>query len=388
MKTKTENKVGGVLILVMVLVLMMGALGAGLMQLGSGSSLETSHAVLDARAFWVAEAGLNHAKVLLQTDSGYQMNPTSLVMNGYAVRVEMTNISEYIVTSTGTVVSAVRVVQQKFGISDSMAATNYGIFSDGELKLSKDTDISGVGSSTGNVYAAEGYSSGSKTPDYLDGGTSTSSNDYPAGTAPRLPVLNTNLYNQLIAQAVSSGAATFNYQLSNPTNYYHIGNLTITGQVSGVGVMVVSGNVNFTGKGRIASNVQLISGSSIGINTTNACLGSNDFLYAATSITLDPPQGDDKVVLTNGACALVTPGNINAQKDLTFWGIMYAGGTIYFDKTATIVGSLIAGGDLTMKMDTSVTYDSGQFSTSFSGAFVPSIELKELPWWREIPTTK
>lgn len=388
MKTKRHNKGGGVLVLVMVLVLMMGALGAGLMQLGSGSSLEASHAVLDTRAFWVAEAGLNHAKVLLQKDAGYRMNPTSLVMNGYAVRVEMTNTSEYIVTSTGTVVSAVRVVQQKFGISDSMAATNFGIFSDGELKLKQNTTISGAGSSTGNVYAAEGYQSGSSLAVFNDGGATTTSNDYPAGTAPQAPVLNTNFYNQLIGVAASSGLTTFNYQLTNPTNYYKIATLSLTGQVSGVGVMVVSGNVNFTGKGRIASNVQLISGSSIGINTTNACLGSNDFLYAATSITLDPPQGTDKVVLTNGSCALVTPGNINAQKDLTFWGIMYAGGTIYFDKTATIVGSLIAGGDLTMKMDTSVTYDSGQFSTSFSGAFVPSSELKELPWWREIPTTK
>ncbi len=104
MKTKTENRVGGVLILVMVLVLMMGALGAGLMQLGSGTSLETSRAVLDARAFWAAEAGLNHAKVLLQ--NGLLVN-TSFVGNWssspyvrYDVVVKVTNGSEYIVTST------------------------------------------------------------------------------------------------------------------------------------------------------------------------------------------------------------------------------------------------------------------------------------------------
>jgi hypothetical protein len=387
MKTKRHNKGGGVLVLVMVLVLMMGALGAGLMQLGSGSSLETSHAVLDTRAFWVAEAGLNHAKVLLQKDAGYRMNPTSLVMNGYAVRVEMTNTS-YIVTSTGTVVSAVRVVQQRFGISDAMAATNYGIFSGGESKFSKDAAISGAGSSTGSVYSAEGFSSGSKDPDYQDGGSSTTSNDYPAGSAPQVPVLNTNFYKQLVIQA-GSGSTTFNYLLSNPTNYYNISTLNITSVVSGVGVMVVSGNVNFTGQGRIASNVQLISGGSLGINTTGACFGSNDFLYAATSISLNPPNGNDVVTLTNGTCSLVTPGTIVAWKGLTFWGVMFAGQTIIFEKEATIVGCLIAGGDLTIKKELTATYDSGQFSSYFSGAFsVAASELKELPWWREIPTTK
>jgi hypothetical protein len=301
----------------------------------------------------------------------------------------MTNASEYIVTSTGTVVSAVRVVQQRFGISDAMAATNYGIFSGGESKFSKDATISGAGSSTGSVYSAEGFSSGSKAPDYQDGGSSTTSNDYPAGSAPQVPVLNTNFYNQLIVQAASSGSTTFNYLLSNPTNYYNISTLNITGVVSGVGVMVVSGNVNFTGQGRIASNVQLISGGSLGINTTGACFGSNDFLYAATSINLNPPNGNDVVTLTNGTCSLVTPGTIDAQKGLTFWGVMFAGQTINFEKEATIVGCLIAGGDLTIKKELTATYDSGQFSSSFFGAFsVSASELKELPWWREIPISK
>ena len=66
MKTKMHNKIGGVLVLVMALVLVMGGLGAGLMKLGAGASFESTYAISDANAFWAAEAGMERAKTIGQ----------------------------------------------------------------------------------------------------------------------------------------------------------------------------------------------------------------------------------------------------------------------------------------------------------------------------------
>jgi hypothetical protein len=66
MKTKTKHREGGILVLVMVLVLIVGGLGAGLMQLGTRTGVEVSYAVNDANAFWAAEAGIERAKTIGQ----------------------------------------------------------------------------------------------------------------------------------------------------------------------------------------------------------------------------------------------------------------------------------------------------------------------------------
>jgi hypothetical protein len=377
---KNRRRDGGILVAVMILVLLLGILGGAIVRNSEHVGVDASRFINDARRFWIAEAGLNHARALLYSSADFWTSDT-FATNGYAVNIYKSN--DYIfVTSTGTVIDTNRVVQQAFRITTGVPiAADYGIFSGGEMTIAKNALISGALSSTGSIYSAGGYDFANPPPNFQDGGTNYSPANYPPGGAPEIPVLMTNDFNELIYEAQISGTTNFTYSILNQTNYYDINNLTITGFVSGVGVIVVSGNVNFTGAGRINSNVRLISGGAIGINTTGACLGSNDLLYAADSFSLNPPGGNDKVVLTNGACALLTPGSITAEKNLIFYGVIFAGQEIDFKKEATIRGSLISAGIVELSKAPIIVYDRGQFSDFASYAFQAAITPI---WWREL----
>ena len=118
---------GAILIMVLVVLVLFGILGAGLLDLGSSDGAETGKAVSAAQAFWCAEAGIQHARFLAQkarkpcasipvatSPSGYLYGSNALSgttsRGGYSVDVlddpawtnAVHSVKRYIIRATGT----------------------------------------------------------------------------------------------------------------------------------------------------------------------------------------------------------------------------------------------------------------------------------------------
>lgn len=369
---------GAVLAVVLIMVLLLGILSTTLLKDGEYVGVETSRGINDARAFWAAEAGLGHARaVLLKGLNGGGAWSAADTGLSYAVTMVPSNATVYVAVSTGTVHDAVRIVSQVIEITTWPEAFNYGLFSDdGLLWIKKDAVVS-----NGNIYSADEYKIDGTI--YIPNGTTNSPIDFPPDEEPTMPIV-TNVYDQMIAQAAFAGqtnAPAFPLALNQATNYYSLaGGLSITGMVSGGGVLVVSGGVDINAA--VGSNLQIISGGQVNVNLSGA-LGSNVMIYAVTGIRLGTTTGADPMILTNGSDALVTPGWITAEKDLTFHGLMYAGQEVWFKKEATVVGAVLAGEGMKIEKSLTLTYDAGQFSDYVSFIFLPQVAVNSR-LWREI----
>jgi len=64
-----QSKAGGMLVVTMIMVVILGAFGAGLMNLGMGSGLEVSAAANDGNAFEMAQAGLERFRAIIRTNT-------------------------------------------------------------------------------------------------------------------------------------------------------------------------------------------------------------------------------------------------------------------------------------------------------------------------------
>lgn len=68
-QTNYERKEGGILLLVLLIMLLLAFLAIGLMGLARTDALETSRQLNRARAFWMAEAGLNELKAIVTLEA-------------------------------------------------------------------------------------------------------------------------------------------------------------------------------------------------------------------------------------------------------------------------------------------------------------------------------
>jgi hypothetical protein len=232
---------------------------------------------------------------------------------------------------------------------------------------------------TGDIFADNGYRFVSGGPsvsggiyDNVTGGT------YPAPPAvPVPPVLDTSSYNAVIATAAAAPVTTpvYPWNLGNHTNYLNSTSFNVGGRIDGPGVLVVSGDISISsGSALIGNNVTLISGGMITIDK-DCSSGSNILFYANSGFDL---AKNNTVAI--GSSALVTPGNINIKKELTFSGLIYAGGTIDSDKTMTVTGAIVAVGSVRLKMDAVVTYDDTLLPYVMFPGIEPEVRMTDAPW--------
>lgn len=335
---------GAVLAAVLIMVLLLGIFAVAIMKNGELVGIGASRGINDDRAFWAAEAGLNHAKARLQTDesfrnASYTQVVGSLGNNTIQYRCVVTNMGmEYVVVSTGTVstsyYTATSVVEQAFQILQS-----------------------GFPSVFTNMLASGGTIETSKNSEVIGNVSQTDTN---------VPVLGNTIYDQMLGPNTNSWTTQpgFPLYLNNQTNYYNLtGVFSLTGPIYGPGVLVIrgSGGVTIDG-GVIGADVQLVSEGTINIDSSG-CLTSNDVLYSAVSSGTGIDIRKD-IALTNGVCAIITKGDINVQKTFKFFGLIYAGGTIVqADKAVEVTGCIVSGDDMSFKKDLTGTYN-GQFTNS------------------------
>ena len=372
---------GAILGMMLVMVAALSLIGWGLLQLGTLNGVEVSRNVNRDKAFWAAEAGLSHVRAKLGSDSNYRNFPTMLDGGGVLPykAVVAGGGGNYTITSTGTVFGTARVVRQTVTVELGWPpAFDYSLFSGGTMKIAKDTSITGDGVN-GDVYADGGFAGGSKEPstnnstiyDGVAGG-------YPdPSPVPPVPVIDQSYYNTQIAQAALSVHTTYPASLGGGTYDVKQG-ITITTPISGSGTLVVNGPVTITTGAVIGNGITIIANGPLSISSTPT-LGSNDVFYSAASISIAKDN-----TFSAGNSALITPGTIDIQKTFTFSGLIFAGTGITMDKatgtTATITGCVVTGGNLTMKKDFNIIYDSSQLPASVMPGFIPKVAVIDGVW--------
>lgn len=120
MKTNRQNESGGILVMVMVILIITVIVNIGTIRLGMIDSTEAARAYSDAQAFWLAEAGLNEIKAVVNEPINRRpfesigfgfpfILSNSLDTGDYTVIVDYDEdennagvVKHYVITSTGT----------------------------------------------------------------------------------------------------------------------------------------------------------------------------------------------------------------------------------------------------------------------------------------------
>jgi hypothetical protein len=367
------SRTGAALLLAALVMLAVSVLGVSMLTLGDYNGIELVRGQQAVNAFWIAEGGVHYALAKLQKQQSYRMSPVpltnSLADGTFAVSVVRTG-KLHTITSTGRGagggVRTVRLVTEVWDNGWPMAFSDYALFSgSGNVSLGQSADV------TGSVYAGGLASFGSGST--LSDGTVRDSTTVTNAPPPPSPPFSTAPYDVLIAAAsVWPGPApSYPLNLGGVTNFVK-GNASI-GDVQGPGVLAVSGNIGLSKDVIVGSNVWLISGDTLTINK-GFDAGTNCMLYASEEILID------KEGLTLSGCALITPGDITIKKAIAFTGVMYAGGSIRFDKDANITGSIVALGTVSGDKDVTFTHDPNAFPGTLPPGFTGEVRMRRVVW--------
>ena len=151
---KRDSSEGAVIVLAMILLVIVGLLGAGLLRITGASSVETSMWISDAQAFWAAEAGLEEAKARawqnkVQWRKSEAFPPTeprswtgATARGSY--RVSVTNMAgtvnpSYTIFSEGR--SHGRAIAAVEMIVEQAPALSVGVFGDTDLQMQPGIDV-------------------------------------------------------------------------------------------------------------------------------------------------------------------------------------------------------------------------------------------------------
>lgn len=392
---KTGGRSGAILGMVLVIVLALSMVGVGLLNLGQVNGVEVSRNYNLSRAFWAAEAGVYHAKAMLRASSGFRASPSSLSGGslGYSVTTTSEGSEVYTIRSTGTLFAASRVVWQTvFAGERRPPAFDYALFGgSGDMNLRRQPYISGDVFQNGDIAfnppatVTNGTVSVASTNDTISPSTLPASTPTPV---PTFPVFDSGPsgagYDGLIATAAASGTLTNsvgNLNLGGGTNYVNSANLTINGNITGPGVLVVSGDVTLStvmgGTMTLNHDIHIISGGTLNLDCSTCTAGTNCLMYSKIAIN----ASKDVVI---GTVTLITSGDVGStsgglQKNLTLTGMLYAGGTINSKKDLTVTGSVLAGGGMDIAKNCTVNY-ADLFPVPMIPGFTPVVVVTNIVW--------
>ncbi|MEI6971113.1 MAG: hypothetical protein WCL44_06305 [bacterium] len=366
---------GAVLGVVLIVLLIFSILGFQLLELSGRDGVETARAVGTTRAFWVAEAGLHHARAMLLVSSAFRASPWTLTGGGlnYSAATEINPDGTYTVTSAGTAQTLTRTVQQVIEVRETLPlAFDYILFGgSGDMTIRKEAVINGDVFQNGDITFADATVTGTV---YATGTVSGHERTDPGNPPPAMPELDTSYYDALIAYARTNGGASLTYPLNlGGATLYVRGNEAV-GDLTGPGTLVISEDASIGKELSIGHNVQVISGGTFSI-AKNLQGGSNALLYAATGFNI-AKSADVSI----GNCILITPGDISASKNLSISGLMFASGSITMKKDATVVGCAVAGQGFTIFKAPRLTYDASQLPTTFPPGIPPETRLIDIIW--------
>lgn len=332
-----------------------------------------------AKAFWLAEAGIQEAVYKVMNDLAYRDEPVdmtaSLGSGTYTVSaVKQSGKTVYDISSTGTSGSMSRTITQtaKFSLSGwSEAFNSYAAFAKKGVDLRDSTKIYGDAYTLGIVSTTK--SSKVTGTVYAD----TGSGNYTRLPLPdpllAMPELDTAYYDIFIATAKTYPKGNKTYatlNLAGGTVYVN-GTVTAT-NVTGAGTLVATDTFTL-GPGAVGDGVTIISAGQLSF-PQNSSIGLDAVLYSSSRIYL----GDANVAM-NGA-SLITPGTVEIISSGKNNGVIFSGGDIILGRSVSIGGTVVSGGTITMKQSSSIVQSSSYLPSHVPHGFKTDVSVILSNW--------
>jgi hypothetical protein len=352
MKTGRAQK-GFVLALSAVLLLCISVILAAFVFLITLKSRSLATGMASAKAFWLAEAGIQRVASQLKKDPDYRIRPVSLSGSlgegSYTVSVATPSESGVcVVTSMGTVDGISRTIAQTLTIRTAgwgSQFTEYAVFAgvkNCNVTLRNNSEIQGdvyVGgevrtmdssSVSGTVFASSGSGNYVREP-------------LPTPPVP-MPTLTRKWYDDEIsvAKTYPKGNVTYtSIDLTGKTLYVN-GKVRLT-NASGTGTIVSVGSLEVNGT--IGSGVTVISDSTVSVGA-NSRVSPDVMFYGSNAVTV----GNPGIVMER--VAILSPGKVDISNGAAISGVVFADGNITVSGNSVVAGSVAAGGSMTLNAST------------------------------------
>ena len=387
-----RGKGGFVLFLSLVVMIALTVIGGGLAVLLATNYRNAAIQANDAKAFWLAEAGIaDGTKQLIRGDIvladgesatiGTEGSPNSLGDGVYWVSLSRSG-NDVTVTSNGKVNNQQRQVQIVL-TSRFPVAFNYAVFgsntNDKTLSIGENNaatvSISGdlfydatTGTDTVRVRDNSEVINGLVYADaVIGGGTYTPATSDPS-PIPKYPNFTSTFYDDAIADAQANASSnlvlsgTSNLNLSGGTVYYKLVTVKDSASITGPGTIVSTRAFDVKNSASIGSNVTIIVEDTITFEN-NATVSSGGRVYATNNILLH-----DDVVVSSILLAPNAGKKIRIHNNAQFTGILYTN-TADILNNAVITGSIVANQFTNNNIadNAHVTFDANVIPTAVTG---------------------
>jgi len=358
--------------MVMVVMFAFSILAIGLFKLHETDAVETVYVDQSARAFWLAETGIQSTLTKLRrsgkdgTDyrasvSTDENNPTiesGTLSNGtYSVQVWSDgSTSNFYMESRGTVMAQERLLRLDVALNpfgphglvtlngDSSirdgAIINGSVYQNGKLTTRGDVDI------TGDVLADnyEDFPNGVPIPE--DGYIEMS--------------IDTDYFDPYLAMSATTNASSITNTLDLMDQTVVVDSsidpsfITSTGGTNGV--LVVLNDQTFSKDLTIGDNVTIVVDGDLKISK-NATFGDNVTLFATGELDLFKQATAE--VVTGEGCSFFSLQDAKVWKEFSFDGLFFTEGTFTAEKSLDVTGTIVTEEGFRIKKDATITFDQG-----------------------------
>ena len=352
-RTKKAGKEGYVLAVVMVVMVIFMMTCASFLNFTYVDVAEVSKKSNEMETFWAGESANNYTIRLLEITPSYRASPTNMVgtlsLNTYTTLVQK-SFSEYTLTTTASHGSWKKTIAQRIRttpIDWHPAFTNYAAYAH-----------------TGAVTSAPSATITGSTRSYGSGGSIG------------LPGIEAAYFDVFTDQATASGSLPVASNIDlNGADLFIKGDQDISNLVGGPARLIVSGNVTLTDGASVATNLTIISGSSVQINP-GTTIDTDTFVYANGNITISSNT-------TFSAYAkLVAGSSLDLGSYSSVQGILFAGNNMTISSNAIVSGSMVAGNQISIGDNCTISHQPGYFSPTIPDGIEGSAEHRSasLEW--------
>ncbi len=375
---------GSTLVIVMAITVAFTLMVAALLQLGSFNEFETIKQLRNTQAHWLAEAGLERAlswvaasedyrDTLPGSEPGYSVPFDELPNGEYALKVwAPVSGEEVVIQSMGTTTNGgiSSSVTNQLEMSYYAGTPNLGNVEDGDMIIKNSDFVGNLNvKPPGTLHFEGGDNSVDGIVDVDSGITGSIPNDLVEGDLPESTIekIDREPYELLLETASSTNPVDaiqgpYDDELDldgAPDNTIYVnGNITITEDVEGPGVIVANGTIDFGANGiTLGDKIKIVADNDISVNKNNTTFGENTELFTMSDFYLSNNQD-----YPNPYINIIAIGDVNIEANMDgFTGIIYAEGAITFNNgVQDFSGALIA-------------WDGINIGANFTGEYDPSV---------------